>query len=422
MKDATYEEFVDSVRDALAHLYDYVHLQSHPLANLMGGPAVMDHVTRAQKLRRLLIEAIEQLSPAAGAAISTDASCSYSALCYRYIDGLSPEEIAGILSISPRQAYRKLREGVEAVASLLWDRLQADSRLDDWKADEPTVTDRRSLAQAAVQQLSAHAQPEVLEVRAVLEGVVRDLQPYCRQIGVQILLLPSPTPLHVYADRTMLRQALINLLTNGFDQTNAQTVTIELVRVHNRLRLALRAQPESAQLPVTPRTAAREGIGREVATQLIEMQGGQVIYENEDKAWCVRVEMPLAGPHHVLIIDDMSDLTSLFQRFTTRYAIEVIGTAGATQAFEVLKNLTPSLILLDVMLPRQDGWEILQSLKGNAAAAHIPVVICSVLNEPGLAAALGAEGYLRKPVNQEALLQEISRWLNLVPAPAAMPS
>lgn len=115
----------------------------------------------------------------------------------------------------------------------------------------------------------------------------------------------------------------------------------------------------------------------------------------------------------------MSDLTSLFRRFTTQYAVEVIGAQSAAQAFEVLTGMTPALILLDVMLPRQDGWEILQTLKANATTASIPVVICSVLNEPGLAAALGADGYLRKPVTQEALLQELRRWLALTPAPAA---
>src|SRR5262245_37107957 len=119
--DPTYPEFVDSVRDALTHLYDHVHLQSHPLAGYLGGQAGMERAIRAQKLRRLLLEVMEQLSPAAGAIGSSDAARSYSILCYRYIDGLSPEEIAKALAVSPRQVYRKLREGVEAVASLLWD-------------------------------------------------------------------------------------------------------------------------------------------------------------------------------------------------------------------------------------------------------------------------------------------------------------
>ncbi len=413
----THDEFVDSVRDALAHLYDYVHLQSHPLANLMMSPSGIDGVTRAQRLRRLLIEAIEQLSPAAGKAPSPDASCGYSVLCYRYIDGLNPEEIASILAISPRQVYRKLREGVEAVASLLWDRLEIGIQA---KETEPAIiSDRRSLAQATVQQLSARSHPETLEIGAVLEGIVRDLQPYCERIGAEIILLPSPMPLHVHADRTMLRQALINLLTNGLDRATSRVLTIELTPSHSRLQLTLRIQPENGHPSSQPHLIEREGIGWEVAVKLIEMQGGQVMYKSGDEAWCVKIEMPRAGPHCILIIDDMTDLISLFQRFTTRYVLEVIGTESASQAFEMLENLTPSLILLDVMLPRQDGWEVLQRLKTNPATAHIPVVICSILNEPGLAAALGADGYLRKPVTQDALLRELSRWLNLVPEPAA---
>jgi CheY-like chemotaxis protein/two-component sensor histidine kinase len=419
MKDLAYDEFVNHVRDALAHLYDYVHLQSHPLANLMVSPGGIDGVTRAQKLRRLLIEAIEQLSPAAGKTTSPDASCGYSVLCYRYIDGLSPEEIASTLAISPRQVYRKLREGVEAVASLLWDRLGIGVPAKE--AEPAIISDRRSLAQATVQHLGARSHPETLEIGTVLESIIRDLQPYCERIGAEIFLLPSPMPLHVHADRTMLRQALINLLTNSLDRATSRVLTIELTQSHSQLQLTLRAQPEDGQSDLSLPLMEREGIGWEVAVKLIEMQGGQVTQKDDDESWCVQVRLPRAGPHCVLIIDDMTDLISLFQRFTTRYMLEVIGAENASQAFEMLENLTPSLILLDVMLPRQDGWEVLQRLKTNPATAHIPVIICSILNEPGLAAALGANGYLRKPVTQDALLQELSRWLNLVPGPAAAP-
>ncbi|HEY64914.1 MAG TPA: response regulator [Caldilineae bacterium] len=409
----TYDEFVDNVRDALTHLYDPVHLQSHPLARYLDGVADADKVTRAQKLRRLLIEAIEQLSPVDATSASPDASCGYSALCYRYIDGLTPEEIAGILAISPRQVYRKLREGVEAVATVLWDQLQMDERARP--AQSSTPTDRRTLAQATVEQLSARAHPEILDIHDVLRGILNDLKPYCDQIGAGITLSGSSEPLPVYADRTMLRQALMNLLTSGLDQTGRQPLLIHIERRPGQLQLTLSPQPETRPRVLFSGEVKREGIGWEVALQLLRKQGGQVAYQEDP--WRVEVRMPLAGPHHVLVIDDMSDIIDLFQRFTSQYAIEVIGAGTAAEAFEVLQQVTPSLILLDVMLPRQDGWEILQRLKANPATSQIPVVICSILNEPGLATALGADGYLRKPVSQEALRQELSRWLPLTPAP-----
>lgn len=425
-----HDEFVDAVRDALTHLYDPIHLQSHPLANLLSGPAGADQVTRAQKLRQILLAAVERLNPAiGGAAPSPEASISYSALTYRYVDGLSPEEIAALLAVSPRQVYRKLREGVEAVACLLRDQLnlptqRAQTSLERTNAGQPlpvdVPADRRHLAAAAVQQLGAHAQPELLEIHAVLEGVIKDLGPYCRQINAAIALTPAPAPLHLYADRTMLRQALLNLITTSLDEMAPRSLSVTACPGLERLTITLRGEPPATSDALSSK-GTREGIGREVAVRLIEMAGGQVFWgETEGNAvWQATIELPQARPQCILVIDDMSDLTSLFQRFTTQYAVEVIGAQSAAQAFEALNSVTPALILLDVMLPRQDGWEILQTLKADPATASIPVVICSVLNEPGLAAALGADGYLRKPVTQEALLQELRRWLVLTPAPAA---
>ncbi|MCD6288994.1 MAG: response regulator [Anaerolineae bacterium] len=419
MAGIRHDELIDQVRDALIHLYDPVHLQSHPLASLLGGMADVDQVTRAQKLRRLLIEAIEQLSPADGASASPDASRSYSALCYRYIDGLSPEEIAHILAISPRQAYRELREGIEAVATVLWDRLQMDQQVAPLQSAVSATSDRRSLAQATVEQLSAHAQPEILDVCDVLKGILNDLKPYCEQIGAGITLVSSPPPVHVYADRIMLRQAFMNLLTSGIDRVGRRSLAITVERLPRELRLTLKLHPEVETSTVPPDEIEREGIGWEVALQLLRKQGGQVTYQGDP--WSVEVKMPLAGPHHVLVIDDMPDIIDLFRRFTNQYAIEVVGAETAAKAFEIMQGIVPSLILLDVMLPREDGWETLQRLKADPITAQIPVVICSILNEPGLATALGADGYLRKPVSPEALRRELARWLPLTPAPAAVP-
>ncbi len=420
MGDISRSEFIDYVRDALTHLYDPVHLQSHPLAGYLDGVPDADRVTRAQKLRRLLIEAIEQLSPVDATSTSPDASCGYSALCYRYIDGLGPEEIAGILAISPRQVYRKLREGVEAVAAVLWDRLQIDDRTESAESRVVTPTDRRTLAQATVEQLNARAHPEVLDIHDVLKGILSDLRPYCDQLGARIVLSGPSESLPVYADRTMLRQALINLLTSGLDQTGQRSLLIHIERRLGQLHLTLSQKPGAGRGVPISREAKREGIGWDVALQLLRRQGGQVTCREDP--WRVEIRMPLAGPHHVLVIDDMPDIINLFQRFTSQYAIEVIGAGTAVEAFEVLQQITPSLILLDVMLPRQDGWEILQQLKTNPATAQIPVVICSILNEPGLATALGADGYLRKPVSQEALRLELSLWLPLTPASGVTPS
>ena len=68
------------------------------------------------------------------------------------------------------------------------------------------------------------------------------------------------------------------------------------------------------------------------------------------------------------------------------------------------REVLPAAITLDIMMPNQDGWEILQALKSDPATRSIPVIICSVLEDPELAHSLGAAAYLQKPISQAALL------------------
>jgi CheY-like chemotaxis protein len=60
-------------------------------------------------------------------------------------------------------------------------------------------------------------------------------------------------------------------------------------------------------------------------------------------------------------------------------------------------------------MPNQDGWETLQLLKNDPDTGHIPVVICSVLEDPDLAISLGAAGYLAKPVTQTKLVMMLNQ-------------
>lgn len=426
------KELVTQVRDALAHLYDPVYLQNHPLAEALIDAQTLGQMTRAQQLRRILLDTLEELSPPDHMAVTEDSAC-YQALHYRYLDGLSVDEIGGILAMSPRQTYRKLREGVEALASLLTDHFDAmpqDVRAhallsevtDNAMQQSVNTDDRRELAQAALQQLGNHAQSEVIAINDIMQTIVRDLRPYCTQIGAKIRLTLPPQSAYIYADRTMFRQALLNLLTNGLDQVSGGILQIE-VRIEDpevQLLFTLHMAHRGTAANASPlhRCNKREGIGMEVAIQLFQMQNLQVNLGTESDLWSVEVRIAQTTPQQILVIDDMPDIPPLFQRFTSTYPIDVISAAGGDEALALLQEVTPALILLDVMLPRRDGWEILQTLKVDPATAAIPVVICSILNEPGLALALGADSYLPKPVSQKALLTVLAQFLQPFPEPA----
>ena len=88
----------------------------------------------------------------------------------------------------------------------------------------------------------------------------------------------------------------------------------------------------------------------------------------------------------------------------------MIGANDGLEARQILASTRPDVIILDVMMPREDGWEFLLAVKSSLNARGIPIIICSVLNQPEIARTLGASAYVPKPVSQQALIDALSPW------------
>src|SRR5579884_246970 len=121
-----------------------------------------------------------------------------------------------------------------------------------------------------------------------------------------------------------------------------------------------------------------------------------------------QLTLPTAETPVVLVVDDNADVLSLFRRYLgTLY--DVHPATNGEQALRLAGQVHPDVITLDVMMPSQDGWEVLQMLKNDPSTAHIPVVVCSVLRERELALSLGAAEFLAKPVTAEHLRAALQR-------------
>ena len=101
------------------------------------------------------------------------------------------------------------------------------------------------------------------------------------------------------------------------------------------------------------------------------------------------------------------------QRYLDREGFRLWTAQSSEEAEAWLARGTPDVILLDVLMPREDGWDILQQLRTSPATASTPVIICSVLSQPQLALSLGASAVLQKPISREALVMAIRQALPL---------
>jgi CheY-like chemotaxis protein len=96
-------------------------------------------------------------------------------------------------------------------------------------------------------------------------------------------------------------------------------------------------------------------------------------------------------------------------------ALEVEVARNGEEGLRLARALQPAAIVLDIMLPGLDGWDVLAVLKSDPGTARIPVVIVSMLDERGRGFALGAADYLVKPVNRDDVVSALSRWTTTLP-------
>ena len=409
--DAT-ADFQHSVRSVLLHLYDNAFLQNHPLTATWAGASPGDRLTHVQDLRRVLLDSIERLRPQSTA--HGDAARAYAVLTYRCVDGLTIEEIEHKLGLSRRQTYREFNKGVEAVAAQLQDLLA--TRVPPATPPAPATfaaLSRRELAEAELARLSQTVRCEVITLADVVSGVCHLLEARLQRRCMVVRMAGLQDAPPVLADRTLLRQALLNLLSYALDVLpDGAGLTLTAATLPGAVSLHLRQQvlPSAANNSQSA-PHLREGVALTVAYSLLAAQSGRLLLDETPGQWSAEIVLPAAQTPTVLIIDDNRGLIELFQRYLAGHRVVVVGAESGEAALAMVQKLAPQIIVLDVMMPHQDGWEVLQKLRALPALATTPILVCSVLREHDLALALGASDTLVKPVSQPALLDALRRWL-----------
>ena len=111
----------------------------------------------------------------------------------------------------------------------------------------------------------------------------------------------------------------------------------------------------------------------------------------------------------MLVIEDDPSAQELLRVHLESAGYGVLVTANGRQGIEWLSQVRPDAVILDILLPEMDGWEILQRVKSDPATRSIPVMVVSVVDDRQLGLALGAVDYLVKPVSRELLLESLGR-------------
>ncbi|MBK8027725.1 MAG: GAF domain-containing protein [Chloroflexi bacterium] len=322
------------------------------------------------------------------------------------------------------------------------------------------IDDVLDLSKIEAGQMTIHRAP--MRLSELVDPVMRELLPGLETKGLAFDVFSSPDEAQVSADTRAMKQILVNLLANAvkFTREGGIRVSIEPVTIGGRGRSISYIQPpETLRIPpgdyvalaiqdtgigISPEdqaivfdsfrqadnSAAREfggtGLGLAICKRLVELHDGYIWVESEVGVGSVfTVILPAlrmtaggapkaeAGDERVrvLVIDDDVVTLQFIDNCLNREDYLVTGMNSPSQALALVKSSPPDVVITDVMMPQISGWEVLQTLKNDPTTSHIPVIILSVLNQEAQGLALGAAGYLTKPVDRASLVAQIRRVL-----------
>jgi len=249
-------------------------------------------------------------------------------------------------------------------------------------------------------------------------------------------------------DETKLRQCLTNFLSNGFKFTKNGTVTLDVKsRIEGEVEFVDFAvidtgagmSPEGVAKVFEEYTQAERstsanyggtGLGLPISKKFAEIMGGDVVVTSEEGVGSVfTMSVPRVCPEYnedevegnvinlddqdnlVVLVDDDVAMHDLIKRTISKLNLTLLGATNSEKGMELIREVKPKLILLDVLMPGRDGWSLLKECKTDQELKDIPVIMISQLNQSNLASSLGANDYLTKPLDRTHFINTLKRIL-----------
>lgn len=288
---------------------------------------------------------------------------------------------------------------------------------------------------------------EKTQLEPIITGVMATASGLTRDKGLELELdMPEELPTMVI-DKVRIRQVLLNLLSNAvkfteqgqinvaISQPDAETVQISVqdsgIGIAPEHQQQIFEEFQQVQNEVTHQYQGT-GLGLPISKLLVEMHGGNMWLESTPgKGSTFFFSLPItnklpetttidltappslaeleAEPSNpttieIVVIDDNPDAHETFRVMLESGGYRVHSVLDSRLAISTIKQVEPRLIITDVQMPNLDGWELLAQIKNDPTIAHIPIVVCSVVDQGTIGLVLGARKHIVKPVREEVLL------------------
>lgn len=249
------------------------------------------------------------------------------------------------------------------------------------------------------------------------------------------------------SDQTKVRQCLFNLLSNASKFTENGLIQLQVTRETKDglgwIIICVKDEgigmsPEQVEKVFdaftqaegsTTRKYGGTGLGLTITKEFCQMLGGDLSVTSElGKGTIFTIRVPAdieVGTDYrppleptapaesrigtslqptILLVDDDPTIHDLLGRFLSKEGFQVVSAYQGEDAIRIAKEIHPTAITLDIMMPGMDGWAVLKRLKGDPETADIPVIMASMLQNEDLGYAVGASEVLSKPVDRKQLV------------------
>lgn len=255
----------------------------------------------------------------------------------------------------------------------------------------------------------------------------------------------------IEADRTRIRQVLLHLLSNAVKFTSEGSITIRAWREQGSIVVSVsdtgigiaadkldvifeefrQADEGSARL------YEGTGLGLAICKQLIEMHHGRFWVESVvDVGSTFFFSLPIAAAAStvtpevtpkdeqvatligtgqdgvpILVVDDDIAAIEIIASYLGKAGYAIHGVIDSQLALEEARRLHPAAVILDVLMPHKDGWEVLTDLKADPDLRDIPVILYTIVEEQKIGLHLGASAYLVKPIQEDLLRTTVGKFV-----------
>ncbi|GAP05187.1 response regulator containing a CheY-like receiver domain and a GGDEF domain [Anaerolinea thermolimosa] len=391
------DDFVKSIAHALNHLYDPDALRQHPLKEYFGLP---QQSFNPSLLRERLILEIEKLKPEPSVPIDSRVWRVYKVLQLRYIQQVDQEQTAHQLGVGVRHLRREQQVAIRTLADSIYQNVSRTVKLGQLV---PESLDR--VIEGELSWLKEPDQAIPIDVVLLLSQAFDLVKPLATARSVDLSLQPLPELPSALFVPAALRQALISMISYAIRRISTGRVVIKAEQQKKNDSILVSVSSTGI---LTGETEDTKAILH--AIHLLLGEQSKSLHLSDSPSGCViSISIPTHPFTRVLMVDDNSDVADLFKRYTfgSPYRIEHI--AKPDMLFKAVEEVNPDIIILDIMIPGVDGWELLGRLRQHPLTSQIPVVVCSVLPERELALALGAIEFLAKPTSRHQLLSALGK-------------